>query len=729
MAKIFIGVSWPYANGPLHVGGVSSSYLPPDIFARYHRMKGNEVLMVSGSDMHGTPITVTAEKEGVGPEVVAKRYHELNSKSLKDLGVTFDLFTHTSHENHKKVVHELFLNLHGKGHISERMMLLPFCTACNRFQPDRYVLGTCPHCGYKDARGDQCAECGKALDPEELIDIRCKVCGGTPEMRESKHLFFLLSAFRQRLLDYVADKDYWKSNTLKFTRNWLEAGLKDRPITRDINWGIDVPLEGFEGKKIYVWFEAVMGYLSASKEWARGKGDDALWESFWKNPDCRHYYFIGKDNIPFHTIIWPAMLMGVEGLNLPYDVPANEYMRLGKERFSKSKGVLVEIPPFLEKYDPDALRFYISMIMPEHRDAEFTWDEFFRKNNDELVATYGNFVNRVLTFTQKHFGTVPEVGSMGELDERFLENAREMVNSAADHLERCMFQAAMKDVMAIASMGNKYLDEKAPWDQVKKDKGACGTTLNVSLRAVKTLAIATAPFLPFSAQRLWRMLGYEGKVDEQRWEEGLVEPRPGQKFKDIKPLFQKLEPEGAADLPPGEEPGKVQKEETVDTETLPLYIRIGQVLEVKDHPRADKLLVMEVDFKDERRTLVAGLKNHYKPEELEGRKIAVLCNLKPAKLRGVESKGMLLAAESDGVVGVLFSDTAEPGDVVTGGRSASEISFEEFQGFRLEVVELKEADSAKGACLSLEDGPRIILMAKGMPVSVDKDVKKGSRIR
>jgi methionyl-tRNA synthetase len=478
MAKIFIGVSWPYANGPLHVGGVSSSYLPPDIFARYHRMKGNQVLMVSGSDMHGTPITVTAENEGVEPEVVAKRYHEINSKSLKDLGVTFDLFTHTSHENHKRVVQELFLKLHEKGHISERMMLLPFCTSCNRFQPDRYVLGTCPHCGYTDARGDQCAECGKALDPEELIDIRCKVCGGKPEMRESKHLFFLLSGFREKLLDYIADKDYWKSNTLKFTRNWLEAGLKDRPITRDINWGIDIPLEGFEGKKIYVWFEAVMGYFSASKEWARGKGDDSLWESFWNDPECRHYYFIGKDNIPFHTIIWPAMLMGIEGLNLPYDVPANEYMRLGKERFSKSKGVLVEIPPFLEKYDPDALRYYITMIMPEHRDAEFTWDEFFRKNNDELVATYGNFVNRVLTFAQKHFGAVPESGDMEELDERFLLEVKAMVDSIGCHLEKCKFQAAIKEVMALASMGNKYFDEKAPWDQVKNDKGACGTTMN-----------------------------------------------------------------------------------------------------------------------------------------------------------------------------------------------------------------------------------------------------------
>jgi methionyl-tRNA synthetase len=318
---------------------------------------------------------------------------------------------------------------------------------------------------------------------------------------------------------------------------------------------------------------------------------------------------------------------------------------------------------------------------------------------------------------------------MEELDERFLENMREMVNSVADHLERCMFQAAIKDVMALASMGNKYFDEKAPWDQVKEDKNACGTTMNVSLQAVKALAVTTAPFLPFSAQRLWSMLGYEGSVHDQKWDEALTEPRPGQKFKDIKPLFQKLEPEGEMDLAPSKETKEAQTEESVDTESLPLYIRIGKVLEVKDHPRADKLILIEVDLGDERRTLVAGLKQHYKPDELEGRNIAVLCNLKPAKLRGVESRGMLLAAESDGVVGVLYSETAEPGDVVTGSKGASEISFDEFQKFRLEVVKPEKAAGAKSACLMLEDGKNITLMAKGKPLLVDKDVKEGSRIR
>jgi methionyl-tRNA synthetase len=504
-------------------------------------MRGNQVLMVSGSDMHGTPITVTAEKEGVEPDVVAKRYHEINSKALKGMGIEFDLFSYTAHETHKKVVHELFNRLLDNGHIVERSMHLPYCPQCARFRPDRYVLGECPHCGFEEARGDQCDECGTTLDPEELKNPRCRICSSEPEMRETKHLFFKLSSFEDMLREYIKDKGFWKGNTLKFTKNWLEAGLKDRAVTRDISWGIEVPREGFEGKRIYVWFEAVMGYHSASREWARRKGDDGLWEPFWKDGDCKHYYFIGKDNIPFHTIIWPAMLMGVdEGYNLPYDVPANEYMRLGKEKFSKSRGVQMEIPPLLEKYDPDALRYYLTMIMPEHRDTEFSWDEFYRKNNDELVATYGNFVNRTLTFAQKHFGKVPEAGKMEGYDEEFLEKTKMLVREVSHNIEKCSFQAAIKSVMALAAQGNKYFEEKGPWSQIKTDRTACATTIHLSLRLVKSLAIATAPFLPFSARRLWTILGYGGNIHEKNWDEAFEDIPSGQKFGDVKPLFEKL---------------------------------------------------------------------------------------------------------------------------------------------------------------------------------------------
>jgi len=722
MDKIFIGVSWPYADGPLHVGQVASSYLPPDIFARYHRMKGSQVLMVSGSDMHGTPITVTADKEGVEPENIAKRYHDINSDCMKNLGITFDLFFYTAHDNHKTVVHELFLRLHERGYIYEKSTLSPYCSQCKRFLPDRYVIGTCPYCSFSDARGDQCDECGKTLDPDELKNPRCRICSATPEMKEGKHLFFKLSAFETRLLDYIKDKAHWKNNTLKFTKNWLESGLIDRAITRDIPWGIEVPLGGFEDKKIYVWFEAVMGYLSASKEWARLKGDKELWESFWKDNNSRHYYFIGKDNIPFHTIIWPAMLMGVDfGLNLPYDVPANEYVRLGKEKFSKSRGVLVDVPSLLDKYDPDALRYYLAVNMPEHRDVEFSWDEFYRKNNGELVATYGNLANRVLSFAEKHFGSVPAAKELENVDMEFLEKARELIEHASQGIEKCSFQAGIRNVMAIAALGNKYLDDKAPWKQIKEDKDACATTINTALIAVKALAIVTAPFLPFSAQRLWNMLGYEDNVHKQRWTEALSEISPGQKFRGIKPLFKKLEP---VKEPSAEAPSKHEE----ITRKLPLELRVGEVIEVRNHPQADKLYILEVALGEERGTLVAGLKPYYKPEELEGKKIPVLCNLQPAKIRGVESKGMLLAADDGTDVGVLIVEEGKPGDLILGREDAPEISISEFQDFRLEVAELDEFKGVKGAALILE-GEKIILKVNQKPIRVDKDLKAGAKIR
>ncbi|MCK5547536.1 MAG: class I tRNA ligase family protein, partial [Thermoplasmata archaeon] len=429
---------------------------------------------------------------------------------------------------------------------------------------------------------------------------------------------------------------------------------------------------------------------------------------------------------PFHTIIWPAMLMGVGGLNIPYDVPANEYMRLGKEKFSKSRGVLVEIPALLEKYDPDALRYYFTIIMPEHRDAEFSWDEFFRKNNDELVSTYGNFVNRVMTFTEKNFGEVPGAKALEKVDEEFLEKTKEMVDGASNDLEKCTFQSALKKVMALASLGNKYFDEKGPWNQIKNDKDACATTMNVSLRAVRTLAIVTAPFLPFSANRLWTMLGCEGNVHAQSWDEAFADIPAGQKFGDIKPLFKKLEPEEEA---PSEVVQEVEKAPPKELpEDVPLEVRVGRVLEVGNHPNADKLYLMKVSLGEETRTLVAGLKGHYKPDELEGKSIAILCNLKPAKIRGVESKGMLLAAEDDSNVGVLLAEGAEPGDLIIGKDGAAEIPFSQFQDIVLEVVELEGFEGKRGAVLVWDD-KRIILKAGGKPVVVDKDIAAGSRVR
>jgi methionyl-tRNA synthetase len=688
MAKFLVGVAWPYANGPIHMGHVAGSLLPPDIFARYHRMKGDEVLMVSGSDEHGTPITVTAEKKGVKPEDIAKKFHDINSKAIQDLGISFDLYFETSHENHKKVVHDIFLRLLEKEHIYKKTMLSPFCSNCKKFLPDRYVEGECPHCGYSNARGDQCDECGRTLDPEELVNPVCKFCSSAPEMKETEHFFFKLSGFQKDLEEYVSNKDHWRHNTKNFTENWLKSGLKDRAITRDIAWGVEIPVEGYDDKRIYVWFEAVIGYFSTSKEWARRRGEDEKWKEFWMNEECRHYYFLGKDNIPFHTIIWPAILMGYGGLNLPYDVPANEFLKLGGEQFSKSRGISIAIPDILRKFEPDQVRYYLSINMPENRDADFTLEDFVRRNNDELVSTLGNFIHRVLSFTHKNYGEVPEAKELASLDEEALQKIEAQVNEISAHIERCEFKKAMKSVMELAHYGNRYFDSRAPWALLKENREECGTVLHICCRLVKVLCITMYPFLPFSGERLWNMLGYEGSLTEVCWDEAQKDIKSGQSLERPLPLFKKLfleeEEEGA------KEEKKEKAEKVVGIEDLDL--KIGEIEGIEDHPNAEKLYVMKVNFGDEERQLVAGLKTYYTKEEMQGRKIVVVMNLKPAKLRGIESRGMLLAAEDEkGVVSLLapLSDE-DPGVRVFGRGYESEtkrkqISFSELQKIVMKV--------------------------------------------
>ncbi len=364
--RIFIAVAWPYANGPLHLGHIAGCYLSADIFARYHRMKGNEVLMVSGSDTHGTPITIRADQEGTTPKEVVERYHAMFLEAWEKLGITFDLFTTTQTENHQKVVHDVFTTLHEKGYIYTGNMLLAYCAQCDRYLPDRYVEGNCPHCQNTRARGDQCDSCGRTLDPQDLVEPRCSICGATPEFKESEHFFIKLSAFEKPLLEWVEKQSHWRPNVLNFTRRFLQDGLKDRAISRDLSWGVPIPIEGYDSKRIYVWFEAVIGYLSAAVEWADKSGKPGAWEDFWKDPDTKSYYFIGKDNIPFHSIIWPAILMAYgHDLNLPYDVPANEFLSLENQKFSTSQNWAVWLPDYLERYDPDPLRYLLSINMPE----------------------------------------------------------------------------------------------------------------------------------------------------------------------------------------------------------------------------------------------------------------------------------------------------------------------------------------------------------------------------
>jgi len=405
--RIFIGVAWPYANGSLHLGQIAGAYLPPDIFARYHRTKGNEVLMVSGSDQHGTPITIKAEQEGKKPSEIVARYHQQFLESWQKFGISFDLFTTTGTANHAQVSQDIFLTLLDRDYIYKDTVSQPFCPQCQRFLPDRYIEGTCPYCNSSGARGDQCEACGKPLSPAELIDSRCRICGATPTFKDTEHFFLKLSAFNERLLAWVKQQTHWRPNVLNFTTRYLEEGLKDRAITRDIDWGVPVPVDGFENKRIYVWFEAVIGYLSAAKEWAKSSEDGEKWRAFWQDNKVKSYYFIGKDNIPFHTLIWPAMLMGYDdNLNLPYDVPANEFLTIEGRKLSTSHNWAVWLLDYLSRYDPDPLRYLLSINMPETADTDFSWREFVRRNNDELVATYGNLVHRVLTFVYRTLSTV-----------------------------------------------------------------------------------------------------------------------------------------------------------------------------------------------------------------------------------------------------------------------------------------------------------------------------------
>ena len=537
--RILVAVAWPYANGSIHLGQVAGCYLPADIFARYHRLKGNDVLMVSGSDAHGTPVTLSAEKRGVGPEEVFEEYQTEFLDNWKRLGIDFDLFTTTHTDNHAAVSQDMFLTLYEKGYIKKDTMMQPFCETDGRFLADRYVEGECPHCGFDSARGDQCDNCGRTLDPHELIDMTCKLCGDGPVIRETEHFFLRLSAFEDQLLEWVRAQDHWRPNVRNFSIGFLEGGLHDRAITRDIDWGVPVPLEGYESKRIYVWFEAVIGYLSASKEASLPSGD--RWRDFWQN-DCRSYYFMGKDNIPFHTVIWPAMLMGYGGLNLPYDVPANEFLNLDGLQFSTSRNWAVWLPDYLDRHEPDPLRYVLAANMPETSDSDFSWQEYVRSNNDELVATYGNLVHRVLTMLARNFdGRVPEAGALEEGDVELLDHATRTVDEAGAAIEACRFRAALQAAMALAREANRYLERQAPWQAVRTDRQKAARTLSVALSVVNCLKTVMYPFLPFSSEKLHAMLGFEGSIVEQgwRWERGGLPP--GHPLPAPEPLFVKLD--------------------------------------------------------------------------------------------------------------------------------------------------------------------------------------------
>ena len=703
-----IFMAWPYANGPLHLGHVAGNSLPADIQYKYERAMGRRVLMLSGSDEHGTPITVTAEEKGISPQDVVDEFHNVNSKALADLGCSWNdnidprgvefggaLYNRTTDPRHKEIVQEVFLELYNTG-LLDKQTMQQYCEINEnnqvKFLPDRYVLGTCPNCGNPDARGDQCDSCGSTYEAHELKTPRSKSNPDAAiEIRDTEHLFYRLDIFQSDLENHSSDrKSVWKPNVKAMTKNWLNMGLRPRAITRDLEWGIEVPINDkeWENKRIYVWFEAVQGYYTTARIWAEKFAKEHpeannAWENWWiqkDNHDLKHIYFMGKDNIPFHTIIWPAILMGLnksrdteKQLHLEDNVAANEYLMLQGGQFSKSRKHGVWLPAFLERYDPDTLRYYLTINMPEGHDTDFRWEDYVERVNNELIGNYGNFVHRVLTLTNRltNLGNNPLIEFDNEDDHyKFYELISRSISSAIESMERQRFKEALRHIMNISQAGISYLQQAEPWaymnldDSVERNRSL--SALCACWRACQALAILTYPFMPFQAEKLWLQLGESGKPSEQLWRSAADLDRP-LNWSGNKPvaLFTKLDideilkRESALAEPQTEEVDYIEFEDFMKVE-----MKTGTILSVENHPNADKLYVVTIeDGPESTRTVCAGLKSYYSVEDLVGKSVVFVANLKPRKLRGIMSEGMMLAAEdSEGNVTLLTTD----GDIVPG---------------------------------------------------------------
>jgi methionyl-tRNA synthetase len=537
--NILVAVAWPYASGPRHLGHIAGAYLPADIFARYHRLAGDRVLMVSGSDVHGTPITVRADQEGVEPQVIVDRYHAEFLSNWDRLGISFDLYTSTGTPNHNAVTQDVFRHLRDNGYLATKESEQLFDTEANRFLPDRYVEGKCPHCGYAEARGDQCENCGRQLDPMDLIDPRSRLTGATPVVRTTLHYYLLLSRFQNQLLNWLKSRKGWRRHVLNMAIGFTEEGLQDRAITRDLTWGVPIPAESDtigEGKRIYVWFDAVIGYLSAAKEWAAIQGTPEAWRDWWEDPEAQSFYFIGKDNIVFHAVIWPCQLMGYGGLNLPTDVPANQFVTFKGDKASASRGVGQSVGWYAERLQPDALRYALAANLPEQNDTDLTDDEIIRRINEELVATWGNLVNRVLTITSRSFDhLIPEPGPLTSVDEEVVAKVDSALAEVGRLIEEVELRAGLRSAMEAATAVNVYLNSTEPWKLVKTDRGRAATVLYTALVAISGLQVAFTPYLPFTSPLVGEMLG-TGSLES--W----TRPKlmPGAKLGEIGPLFEKI---------------------------------------------------------------------------------------------------------------------------------------------------------------------------------------------
>ncbi len=649
--RVLVTAALPYANGPVHVGHAIGAYIPADIYVRYLRANGIDVLYICGTDEHGTPITVTADAEGVSPNDVVDKYHDIQLAAFESIGVEFDNFSGTSRKIHHELSQHFFTAINDKGHIFKKTVERPFCPSCDKFLPDRYVRGTCPSCGAEDQRGDQCEACGKQLEPHELNDAYCAICGGTPKQKETTHWFFKLSEFAQPLKEWIEkDCSHWPDNARNFALGWIKEGLEDRAITRDLAWGIPVPLPEAEGKVLYVWFDAPIGYISSTKEWAEKNGKGDAWKKYWTQP-TKIIHFIGKDNIPFHTIIWPATLIAEGSYTLPWRIASNEFLNLEGRKVSTSRGWVIWLHDITRKFNPDAVRYYLISIAPETSDSDFHLDEFQQKVNNELIANLGNFINRTLTFIQKKGSIIPKPsGKLDEDDLKLIEEISGAPKLVGGEIERFKFKNALATLLTVAQKGNQYFQKKEPW------KNNPDTALYLCANLVRSLAILSHPFLPQSSEKIWKILKLDGSVSDFGWESaGELAVKSGHEIGRVETLYDKIVDEDIAEfkgkfLKLGEKKLEVVELPEIDySEFEKTDLRVGEIKKVGDHPNADKLYVLEVDLGPLGvRTLVAGIKESYGRDELVGKKIIVVANLKPVKIRGVESKGMLLAADVEG---------------------------------------------------------------------------------
>ena len=535
--NILVSVAWPYASGSRHLGHIGGAYLPADIFARYHRVIGNKVLMVSGSDVHGTPITVRADAEGVEPIDIVNKYHNEFLGYWEKLNISWDNYTTTMTDTHIEVVHDIFLKLLENGLIDKQTSLQAYDKSEDKFLPDRYVEGTCPHCSYSEARGDQCDSCSKTLDPEELINPISKISGNTAEFKETEHFFLKLSSLEAKLADWLETREGWRPHVINWAKSFVKEGLLDRAITRDLDWGIKIPVDDLgDGKKIYVWFEAVIGYLSASKEWAKLNGDEDAWKNWWTNEDAESYYFIGKDNVPFHAVIWPSILLGYEGLNLPTNVPANQYILVKGEKASASRGVGKSLDEYLNEWNPDSLRYALASVLPEQSDSEISEDEMIRRNNEELVATWGNLVQRVFKQIQNNFEILNNIGPEEELDIKLLESITNSYEQIGNQIEKVELKSALQESMKVVSTVNVYLNETEPWKVIKEDADRAYRILHTSLIAIDSCANLLYPFMPTTSTKVKNAIPRETNND---W--GVNKIKTGAELKEIGLLFKKFD--------------------------------------------------------------------------------------------------------------------------------------------------------------------------------------------